>query len=116
VSPVTLDITGMTCAVCAGRVEKALAAVEGVEKAQVNLALEKADVTLAGGGSPEAVVAAVDVQPALARICALSGQRTGAPRKKKSPPCAGPMSGGPCCVSPSAPHSRFLFSSASCRR
>jgi Cu+-exporting ATPase len=60
VSTVTLDITGMTCAVCAGRVEKALAAVEGVEKAQVNLALEKADVTLAGGGSPEAVVAAVD--------------------------------------------------------
>jgi Cu+-exporting ATPase len=33
VSTVTLDITGMTCAVCAGRVEKALAAVEGVEQA-----------------------------------------------------------------------------------
>jgi Cu+-exporting ATPase len=60
VSTVTLDITGMTCALCAGRVEKALAAFEGVEKAQVNLALEKAEVMLANGGSPEAVVAAVD--------------------------------------------------------
>ncbi len=57
---VTLDITGMTCAACAGRVEKALAGVDGVEKAQINLALEKAEVTLAGGASPEALVAAVD--------------------------------------------------------
>ena len=58
-STVTLDITGMTCAACSGRVEKALAGVDGVEKARVNLALEKAEVTLANGASPEALVAAV---------------------------------------------------------
>ncbi|MDH3195040.1 MAG: cation transporter, partial [Hyphomicrobiales bacterium] len=67
-STVTLDITGMTCAACSGRVQKALAAVEGVEKAQVNLALEKAEVTLANGASPEALVAAVDATGYGARI------------------------------------------------
>lgn len=41
----TLSITGMTCASCVGRVEKALKKVEGVESAQVNLATEKAVVS-----------------------------------------------------------------------
>ncbi len=41
----TLFITGMTCASCVGRVEKALKKVEGVESAQVNLATEKAVVS-----------------------------------------------------------------------
>ena len=39
-----LDIIGMTCASCVGRVEKALARVDGVEQAQVNLATERASV------------------------------------------------------------------------
>lgn len=38
----TLSIVGMTCASCVGRVEKALIKVDGVEKAEVNLATEKA--------------------------------------------------------------------------
>ncbi len=38
----TLPITGMTCAACAGRVERALAKVEGVTEASVNLATERA--------------------------------------------------------------------------
>lgn len=38
----TLSIEGMTCASCVGRVEKALIKVDGVEKAEVNLATEKA--------------------------------------------------------------------------
>ena len=38
----TLSIEGMTCASCVGRVEKALKKVYGVEKAEVNLATEKA--------------------------------------------------------------------------
>ncbi|MFN8829315.1 MAG: heavy metal translocating P-type ATPase [Labrys sp. (in: a-proteobacteria)] len=42
---ITLDISGMTCAACASRVERALASVEGVAEARVNLALERADVT-----------------------------------------------------------------------
>src|SRR3954470_12678685 len=40
----TLDIGGMTCASCVGRVEKALNRVDGVAAAQVNLATEVATV------------------------------------------------------------------------
>ncbi|PGT79568.1 heavy metal translocating P-type ATPase [Bacillus sp. AFS040349] len=42
---VTLNVTGMTCAACATRIEKNLAKVPGVEKANINLATEKASVT-----------------------------------------------------------------------
>lgn len=38
------DITGMTCAACSARIEKGLNKLEGVVKANVNLALEKASV------------------------------------------------------------------------
>lgn len=44
-----LPITGMTCASCSARVEKALAKVPGVLSAQVNLADERALVTSVGG-------------------------------------------------------------------
>ncbi|QNN46808.1 copper-translocating P-type ATPase [Thermomonas brevis] len=54
-----LDISGMTCASCAGRVEKALRKVEGVREASVNLATETASVT-ALGVSPDALVQAVE--------------------------------------------------------
>lgn len=49
-TPTVLDIPvgGMSCASCVGRVEKAIAAVPGVGRAQVNLATGKARVTLAG--------------------------------------------------------------------
>lgn len=40
----TLNITGMTCAACANRVEKSLSRLEGVSEANVNLANEKATV------------------------------------------------------------------------
>ena len=43
---VRLGIQGMTCAACALRVEKVLGRVAGVAAAEVNLALERADVTL----------------------------------------------------------------------
>ncbi|MCK9519784.1 MAG: heavy metal translocating P-type ATPase [Dehalococcoidia bacterium] len=43
----TLDISGMTCASCVRRVERALSKVEGVETASVNFAAETARVTLA---------------------------------------------------------------------
>ncbi len=39
-----LQITGMTCATCAGAVEESLSRVGGVSRAQVNLASEKATV------------------------------------------------------------------------
>lgn len=37
----SIQITGMTCAACATRIEKGLKKMEGVEEANVNLALEK---------------------------------------------------------------------------
>ncbi|NVO14607.1 MAG: copper-translocating P-type ATPase [Rhodoplanes sp.] len=56
-----LDITGMTCATCAGRVENALRRVPGVAQASVNLALERADVDLgAADVTPAALAAAVE--------------------------------------------------------
>ncbi|KEZ06699.1 metal ABC transporter ATPase [Burkholderia sp. MSh2] len=54
-----LDIGGMTCASCAGRVEKALAAVPGVAHASVNLATERASVHGAGALDAAALIAAV---------------------------------------------------------
>ena len=42
----TLDIGGMTCASCVGRVEKALAKIPGVEAASVNLATEQAKIRM----------------------------------------------------------------------
>ncbi|SFL88452.1 copper ion binding protein [Salibacterium qingdaonense] len=41
----TLPIAGMTCAACANRIEKGLNKIEGVESANVNLAMERAGVT-----------------------------------------------------------------------
>ncbi|MDF1587347.1 heavy metal translocating P-type ATPase [Marinimicrococcus flavescens] len=55
-----LPVSGMTCASCAGRVEKALQAVPGVRDAKVNLALERAVVrTTAAGADPAALARAV---------------------------------------------------------
>ncbi|MGK7863490.1 heavy metal translocating P-type ATPase [Falsiroseomonas sp. E2-1-a4] len=53
----SLPIEGMTCASCAGRVERALLAVPGTVEAQVNLASERALVR--GSAPAEALAAAV---------------------------------------------------------
>ena len=53
----SLDITGMTCASCVSRVEKALLKVPGVETASVNLATERATIS---GGAPDALLKAVE--------------------------------------------------------
>ena len=56
-----LAITGMTCASCVRSVELALAAVAGVETAEVNLANERATVRLdASGAELDALVHAVE--------------------------------------------------------
>jgi Cu+-exporting ATPase len=61
-SPETFDlpIAGMTCASCAGRVERALRKVPGVEVATVNLANERAHVEVSGQIDPAVLIAAVD--------------------------------------------------------
>jgi heavy metal translocating P-type ATPase len=56
---VSLPIEGMTCASCVGRVEKALKAVPGVNKASVNLATERADIMFEGKPDVAAAVQAV---------------------------------------------------------
>lgn len=55
-----IDITGMTCATCANRIEKGLNKMEGVEKATVNFAMEKAAVKY----NPE-VVKPMDLQKSI---------------------------------------------------
>ncbi|MBP2626036.1 MAG: copA 1 [Firmicutes bacterium] len=44
-SNLTIKIGGMSCAACANRIEKGLSSLNGVEKAGVNFATEKASVT-----------------------------------------------------------------------
>ncbi|MFN3861150.1 MAG: heavy metal translocating P-type ATPase [Roseateles sp.] len=57
---VTLQVSGMTCASCVRRVEKALQAVPGVQAASVNLATEKASVQALPGVQDSALTAALD--------------------------------------------------------
>ena len=60
--PLSLQIEGMTCASCVGRVERALRKVPGVVSAEVNLATERATVTHASGSAalPELLRAVQD--------------------------------------------------------
>jgi Cu+-exporting ATPase len=59
-STLRLQIEGMSCASCVGRVEKALRSLPGVARAEVNLATEQATVQAgADAQPPEALVAAV---------------------------------------------------------
>ncbi|MDR1627082.1 MAG: heavy metal translocating P-type ATPase, partial [Spirochaetia bacterium] len=55
----TLSIGGMTCAVCAGRIEKTVRKIEGVSSAAVNLASEKLFVEYADPKTLSAVKEAV---------------------------------------------------------
>ena len=59
IEDVSMAILGMSCASCVGRIEKALAAVPGVQSASVNLATETARVQVLAGTAPEDLVAAV---------------------------------------------------------
>jgi Cu+-exporting ATPase len=52
-------VRGMTCASCVAHVEKALKQTEGVTSASVNLATERADVTVAPGAKAAALAKAV---------------------------------------------------------
>lgn len=56
---IELDITGMTCAACAARIEKKLNQLDGVA-ATVNYATEKAAVSVPSGYDPRALIAEVE--------------------------------------------------------
>jgi Cu+-exporting ATPase len=55
----TIGVEGMTCASCAGRVERALAKVPGVLSVSVNLAAERATLRLLAGVEDSALAAAL---------------------------------------------------------
>ena len=59
IPPLDIAIKGMTCASCAGRVEKALNMLPGVQAATVNLATEKAHI------QAESPLATADVNAAI---------------------------------------------------
>ena len=79
---IELPITGMTCASCVARAERAIGKVEGVDKAAVNLATEKATVTFDPGavstgdlvaaveGAGYGVVTAQETLPIIGMTCA----------------------------------------------
>ena len=79
---VELPVTGMTCASCVARVERAIGKAEGVDKANVNLATEKATVTFDPGevstgdlvavieGAGYGVVTAQETIPIIGMTCA----------------------------------------------
>ena len=57
--PLVFDISGMTCAACAARIEKVVKRLPGVEEAIVNLALETAEIR-APGIEPARIVGAIE--------------------------------------------------------
>ncbi len=57
---VDLDIEGMTCASCVGRVERALRKTDGVLDATVNLATESAHVRAAAGLDPNVLINTIE--------------------------------------------------------
>ena len=57
---VKFDITGMTCAACAARVEKAAKSVSGVDSAEVNLLANTLRAELSGPDVTQAVISAVE--------------------------------------------------------
>ena len=56
---VELDVSGMTCASCAARIEKRLNRLEGV-RASVNYATEKATVQFGGATEPQALIETIE--------------------------------------------------------
>ncbi|WP_285817153.1 heavy metal translocating P-type ATPase [Janthinobacterium kumbetense] len=57
---IDLNVAGMTCASCVGRVEKALLKVSGVLAASVNLATESARIKVTGEADAATLIAAID--------------------------------------------------------
>lgn len=57
---ISLQVEGMTCASCVGRVETALKKVDGVQSASVNLATERADITLAKPVDRQVLINAIE--------------------------------------------------------
>jgi len=73
---IELDISGMTCAACSTRLEKVLSRLPGVELAAVNLATERAAITIHTGAiTQEELMAAVASAGFIASPVATSGEQ-----------------------------------------
>ena len=88
---VALQVQGMTCASCVGRVERTLRRVPGVQDVAVNLATERARIQLLAGTPVQALIAAVHkagyeaapvVQEASAQAHDAQAQRQAAERQR----------------------------------
>ncbi|MGN0035292.1 MAG: heavy metal translocating P-type ATPase [Coriobacteriales bacterium] len=80
----TFDVTGMTCAACSARVQKAASGVEGVAEANVNLLKNSMEVGFADGADPEQVSAAVSAAVEKAGYGA-TPRRAAAAKKEAAP-------------------------------
>ncbi len=78
-----LDISGMNCASCVGRVEKALLATPGVSSASVNLATEQAKVVTDSDTPVTNVLAALDDAGYPGRVHDSSGSADTSQQQKK---------------------------------
>ena len=96
---VELQVQGMTCASCVGRVERTLRRVPGVQDVAVNLATERARIQLLAGTPVQALIAAVHkagyeaapvVQEASAQAHDAQAQRQAAERQRLQRSLGGP--------------------------
>ncbi|MDR1775244.1 MAG: heavy metal translocating P-type ATPase [Actinomycetes bacterium] len=82
---ITIPVGGMTCAACSARVERALAAADGVLSASVNLATEKATVTFDPAATDEALLRVVIEHAGYQALETLSaGEAAAADRARKA--------------------------------
>ena len=84
----SLEVGGMSCASCAGRVEKALRALPGVLDANVNLATERATVRAQGVAAAQLIAAVEQAGYTASAGAAPRPVAAGCPRlgKSASPP------------------------------
>ena len=81
----SFPVEGMTCSACAGRIEKALSRLPGVVQANVNVALERADVdVIAGAVSLESLANAVERAGYQARISGAAGDQARAEEEHRA--------------------------------
>ena len=97
---IVLDIHGMTCASCVGRVEKALRALPGVAMAEVNLATEQATVHAYRGVTTPALLMAA-VSRAGYQRSRMRNQGLPPIQRRRRPPASGASAcrclSAPCC-------------------
>lgn len=81
---IELQVQGMTCASCVGRVERVLKKQPGVQEVSVNLATERASVRLLAGTPVQALVAAIAKAGYSASPVAQDGQAADAQAERQA--------------------------------